>query len=287
MTTRARLPVATMIACCLVALLAANVGALVQHRADLRPAYAKDGVLTILAIGSDVGWPERPGDELRGRADALQLVAIDTAARRATIVSFPRDSLVGGTKVNAHLSSGGPEQLVAQMEAFTGLTIDHWALTTFHGLRTLAGAMGGIEVEVERPMTSPEANANLQPGVQTLNLEDALAFTRDRKSQPRGDFDRTRNQGRLMVAAHRQMRTHQHDLPTVSRLAAAFMRHTHTSIPRTEIIPLGLLALQIPEEHVRHDALAGGFGTAGGGASIVHLNLGDSIERIRAGQIGP
>lgn len=271
----------------IVALLASNVAALTTYRADLRPTYGGEGLLTILVLGSDVGWPDRPGDESRGRADGLHLIAVDPGQRRATVVSLPRDSFIGGTKVNAHLATGGPEAMVAQMEAYTGIEIDYWALTSFLGLQSLVEAMGGVEIEVERRMSSPEAGANLHPGLQRLGGADALAFSRDRKSQPRGDFDRTRNQGRLLAAAHAQMRGQQRDLLTLTRLTAAFIRHTHTSIPREEVMPLALLAAEIPPEQVRLVPLDGGFGTTRGGASIVHLNTGGIFDRIREGQVGP
>ncbi len=288
MTRRRHRPLAVLVtAALLVVLLAGGVLAAVQHHADIRPAYAKDGVLTILVIGSDVGWPTRPGNEVAGRADALHLLAIDTAARRVTLLDFPRDSLVGGTKVNAHLASGGPQRLVAQMEAYTGLTIDHWALTTFHGLERMTAELGGIGIVVERPMTSTGTQVTIPAGPQLLGPHEALGFSRDRKSQPRGDFDRTRNQGLLLRAAHAQIRADRSDLANLSRLSASFVRDTHTSIPRAEVLRLALLAVQIDPADVLQVPLAGGIGVGAGGASIVNLAPGDAFDRIRAGQIGP
>lgn len=277
----------TALAVALVLLLAGNVAAAVTHHTDLRIPYAQEDVLTILVIGSDVGWPPRPGDELRGRADAIHILAVDTQERRATVVSIPRDSLIGGTKVNAHLANGGPEALVAQLESYTGIDLDHWALTTFHGLRRMVTEMDGIEVDVERRMTATGTDVVIEPGQQRLDPEQALGFTRDRKSQPRGDFDRTANQAKLLLAALEQIRTEQSNLVHLSRLAASFIRDTHTSIPRTDVIRLGVLATQIDPAHVRLTPLSGSIGTGAGGASIVHLQPGDAFERIRNGQVGP
>ncbi len=278
---------APAVAALLVALLAGNVAATMLHRADLRPAYSKDGILTILVIGSDIGWPDRPGEELRGRADAIHLIAIDTHAKAATVVDFPRDTLVGGTKVNGHLSAGGPERLSAQMAAYTGLPIDFWTLTSFEGLRNMVGAVGGLEIDVERPMTSPDAGANLQPGRQRLDGPSALAFSRDRKSQPRGDFDRTRNQGRMLLAMHEQLLREHADLMSLTRLTAVFLSQTHTNIPRNELVLLGMLATQIPADRILHVPLGGSTGTTAGGSSIVHAAVGDTFDRIRAGTVGP
>jgi polyisoprenyl-teichoic acid--peptidoglycan teichoic acid transferase len=287
-TRRAPL-VALLVVGLLVGLLAGAVVAAVtvQHRADVRPAYGKDGILTILVIGSDVGWPTRPGDELRGNADALHLLAIDTAARRVTLLDFPRDALVGGRKVNGHLARGGPDLLVSQMEAFTGLPIDHWALTTFHGLERMTAELGGIGIVVERPMTNTGTHITIPAGPQVLGPHEALGFVRDRKSQPRGDFDRTRNQGLLLRSVHDQVRADRSDLVALTRLSASFVRDTHSSIPRAEVIRLALLAVQIDPDDVLQVPLGGSIGTGAGGASIVRLAPGDAFDRIRAGQVGP
>jgi polyisoprenyl-teichoic acid--peptidoglycan teichoic acid transferase len=277
----------TVVAALLVALLAGNVAAAVSHRAELRTSYAHDGILTILIIGSDIGWPGRPGNELRGNADGLHLLAVDTAERRATIVSIPRDSLIGGTKVNAHLARGGPEAMVSQMAAYTGIAIDHYALTSMHGLRRMVTDMDGIEIDVERRMTATGGPIVLEPGRQSLTPDQALGFTRDRKSMPRGDFDRTANQGKLLRAAHEEIRRDFNNLIGLSRLSASFIRDTHTDIPRSEVLRLGVLATQIEPEHILLAPLAGGLGTTSGGASIVNPNAGDAFERIKAGQVGP
>ncbi len=277
--------VVTMVA--LLGVLSSAAFAAVTYETSIRPGYASDDLLTILVIGSDTGWPPRPGDELRGRADALHLLAVDTREKRATIVDIPRDSLIGGTKVNAHLANGGPEALVAQMEAYTGVDIDHWALTTFQGLRRMTDELGGISINVERRMTETGGAGVIEAGEQVLGPQAALGFSRDRKSQPRGDFDRTRNQGRLILAAHQQIQGSSPDLITLSRLAASFIRDTHSDIPPFDVLRMAVLAAQIDPANVLQVPLSGSIGTGAGGASIVHLAPGDAFERIAAGQVGP
>lgn len=282
-----RLAAAVLAAGLLLGLTGAGVLAAVEHRADVRPAFTKHTPLVILVIGSDMGMPYRSGDPLRGRADGLHLIAVDTEERKATIVSIPRDTLVAGNKVNAHLAFGGPENLTRRVEEFVGFGIDYYALTTFRGIEEMTRVMGGVEIEVERRMNDPFSGSNFQPGLARLAGPEALAFVRDRKSFPDGDFSRTRNQGRFMAAAHRELRENQSDLRTLVHRIALFARMTVSDIPPEELLPLALLAMRIDPADVELVALSGGFGTTSGGASIVHLRPGDTFERIRAGQIGP
>jgi polyisoprenyl-teichoic acid--peptidoglycan teichoic acid transferase len=280
---------APVLTAAIVVLLSAGVvTATVGHHAQVRPGFGKDGLLVILAIGSDEGPPHRPAvHPLRGRADGLHLIAVDTVGKRATIVNIPRDALVGGTKVNAHLALGGPERLVAMMESYTGIGIDYWAVMTFRSIENVVDGMGGVDIVIGRRINDRMSGADIQAGPQRLPGWQALAFTRARYTVPGGDFTRTRHQGDLMRAAHMQIRTRQSDLATLTELVALFSRNTITNIPTSQLLPLALLAVQIPPENVRQVALTGSFGTTGGGASIVRLQVGDTFERIRAGHAGP
>lgn len=260
--------------------------AAVVHHGELRRGYLADDLLTVLVIGSDVGAPLRPGDPLRGRADAIHLVAVDTRALRATIVDFPRDAFVGGRKVNGHLAAGGPARLEAAIEGDTGIVIDFWALATFRSLENLVAGLGGLDVVVDAPMRDPFSGSDLAAGPQRLDGPQALSFVRDRHSVPGGDFGRTRNQGSVLRFAHAQIRRSHRSLPELVRLAGLFARNTATNIPPTELLPLALLAAEIPAANVRQIPL-GGTAVMRRGASTVLLAPGATFADIRQGRVGP
>ena len=283
-----RRPILVAVAAVAVVVLAAG-GALatVAHLTVVRSAYSGEGLLTILAIGSDTGPPHRPGNPFSGRADAIHLLAVDPAAKRATIVNIPRDSLVGGRKVNSYLALGGPERLRAEVQAYTGVPIDHWALTTFRGIELITEGLGGIDVVVDEDMRDPFSGSNFRPGPQRFSGQQALAYVRDRKSVAGGDFGRTRHQGDLLRFAHAQVRTRQGSLAELVRLAALFARTTSSSIPERELLPMALLAVEIDPSAVRQVALSGASGVGPAGGSVVRLNVGDTFSRIRSGVVGP
>lgn len=260
--------------------------ALVAHHAVLRKSYGKDGLLTILVIGSDLGPPHRPADPLRGRADGVHLVSVDTKGKRATIVDFPRDAMIAGRKVNAHLHVGGPQRLEGALETYTGIPIDFWVLATFRSVENLVDGLGGVDIVVETRMQDPFSGSDFQPGPQRLAGWQALAFVRDRKSVPGGDFGRARNHGVLMRHAHRQIRERHGGMPELVRLVGLLSRNTVSNIPKAELLQLALLATEIPPERVMQVALGGTAGMEGK-ASVVRLAPGGTFDRIRAGQVGP
>ena len=266
----------------LVLILGANVALAARTlRANVRPAWANDKVLTILVIGSDAGLP-RPGDPRRGRSDAIHLIAVDTRKNRATVVDIPRDSYIGGTKVNAHLVFGGPDRLKSVMSNFVGFKIDYYALTSFRGLRLMTDSMGGIRIRLDQAIRDSASKANLGAGRQKLNGYEAVQFSRARKTVPGGDFGRTRHQGELLRAAHRQYRSRQSDLMTTTKLIASFARNTATDIPVSQMYRLASLAKSIKPKDIKQVSLSGS--TRSG--SDINLFVGDAFSDIRRGRIG-
>jgi polyisoprenyl-teichoic acid--peptidoglycan teichoic acid transferase len=274
-----------VLAMAIVLVLTANLAVANEHlRAVARPGWDKERTLVILVIGSDWGAP-RPGSPLEGRADGIHLIAVDTRRHRAPIVNIPRDSMVGGQKVNAHLALGGPGRLKSQMASYTGLDIDYFALTSFRGLRTMVRQMGGVRITLDRPIRDSASRANLRGGKQKLSGADALAFTRARKTVPGGDFTRSKHHGQLLRAAHRQIRQRQSDLPTLTRLVGLFARNTQTDIPPHQLMRLASLAVNIKPRNVRQVPLSGPTGFAGS-QSVVFLRPGSTFTDIKRGRIG-
>jgi LCP family protein required for cell wall assembly len=278
---RRGLPLLALVAAVVLCTVAAASRAVLQPRAYAEP---NGDLLIVLVIGSDLGPPQRPGDPMRGNADALHLIAVDTVSRRASIVDIPRDSLVEDQKINAYLATGGPRALEERLEAFTGVPIDFWALTSFQGLIELVDGTGPVQVTVDVPMHDPFSGSDFEPGEQRLDGAQALAFSRDRHSMSDGDIGRTRHQGQLLAALHRQLRDR--DLPELVELFVAAAPKTVSNIPAEELLPLAKLAAKIRPEAVAQVPLQGQIVTRNG-ASVVILEPGDAFERLKAGQVGP
>lgn len=279
-----------LVAAVAAALLAAGGGAVAMdglvHDVLLRPGYASDDLLVILVIGSDVGPPHRPANPLRGRADGIHLLVTDTSAARMTIVDVPRDALIGGTKVNAHLAFGGPERLERVLEDWTGLAVDFWVLATFRSIENIVDGLGGVQIEITQPMRDRFSGTQLDPGVQRLPGWQALAFVRDRKSLPDGDIGRSRNQGRLIHAALVELRARFRDPPALLEAVGLLARNTVSNIPPQDLLPLALLATRIDPSDVAQVTISGPIGSAGG-QSVVLPRPGDVFTRLAAGQVGP
>jgi LCP family protein required for cell wall assembly len=262
------------------------------HAGSATPALKRRIVL--LTIGSDAGAPRngRGGSMESGRADALQLVVLDTVRRRGAVLSFPRDSYVnipghGTNKINAAMSFGGPRLLVATFERLTGLPIDYYALTSFDGLTDIVNKVGGVQVNVDMNLNDRFAGAFLDKGRQELSGRQALAYARARKTLPGGDFDRSRHQGQILLGGLGTFQRQVAKDPTrVMTWLAAMRDEVRTDLPFPELLRLALVATRVPAANLRNVPVPSVAGSAGG-ASVVRLLPGayGLFARLRAGRL--
>src|SRR5918996_57602 len=173
------------------------------QKAGYLPSPRRDRLIVILAIGSDA----RPGERIdRLRADSIHLIAVNPKKRAGTVVGFPRDSYVnipgrGTSRINDSMVYGGPPLVVRTVESITGIKVDYWVLTSFKGFSRIVDGINGLTVRVRYPMHDRASGTNFSPGRRRFKGGQALAFARDRHSTPSGDFGRSHNQGRLILAA--------------------------------------------------------------------------------------
>jgi LCP family protein required for cell wall assembly len=227
-----------------------------------------------------------------GRADALQLIVLDAARRRGSILSFPRDSYVpipghGTNKINAAMAFGGPPLLVATFERLTGLTIDYYALTSFDGLTDMVNKVGGVQVNVDMNLRDHFAGAFLDKGRRKLRGGQALAYARARKTLPGGDFDRSRHQGQLLLGGLGTFQQQVAENPArVMTWLGVLRDEVRTDVPFPELLRLALLATKVPPSSIKNLSVPGAAGMAGG-ASVVHLQPSaySLFARIRAGKL--
>jgi LCP family protein required for cell wall assembly len=229
--------------------------------------------LFVLVIGSDA----RPNQSVvASRADSLHIVAVNPKLDRGAIVGIPRDSYVpipghGTAKINASLFYGGPELVVRTVEQLTGVHIDAYLLTGFDGFHRAMSAIGGVDVRVPYAMDDANSGAHFRPGRMHLNGREALAFSRDRHDAPGGDFGRSMNQGRVLLATLQQLRaTLAKDPARLLPWLVGASRFVQSDLSLSEMTELLLAASTFEPGRIRN-AVVSGSGSTANGQSIVRL----------------
>ncbi|MED4018985.1 LCP family protein [Sutcliffiella cohnii] len=159
---------------------------------------SKKQPFSVLIMGID----KESGGTDRGRTDSLMVVTVNPADDSMKMMSIPRDTrveLVGrGTldKINHAHAFGGVEMSIPTVEKFLDIPIDFYVKMNMEGFKDIVNAVGGVEVNNSFAFTQDKFT--FQEGRISLNGDEALAFSRMRKQDPRGDFGRTDRQKQVV-----------------------------------------------------------------------------------------
>ncbi|MCL4425424.1 MAG: LCP family protein [Firmicutes bacterium] len=156
--------------------------------------------MRVLIMGVD----ERPGD--KGRSDTLILTSVSPWG--LSLLSLPRDLRVsipgrGLDKINAAYPYGGPGLSLKTVSEFLRIPVTHYLKVNFGGFERIIDQLGGITLEVEKPLRYSDPYQNLKidlkPGKQTLDGYHALGYVRFR-SDELGDINRMARQQKFFRA---------------------------------------------------------------------------------------
>jgi LCP family protein required for cell wall assembly len=242
--------------------------------------------MRVLAIGSDARPNQRVASQ---RADSLHIVGVD-AYGVGGMVGIPRDSWVplasgGSGKINAALAFGGAGGQVRTVERATGVPIDGYVMTGFKGFRGMVNSMGGIRFVARETMRSSHGTTLLKKGLNLLKGEPALNVARERKTLSNGDFGRSANQGRLVLAGMGMARSG--GAAKLPRYLTAMSPHVSTDLSAAQVLTLASAALVTAPGKAPNRVAQGGVGMRDG-QSVVLLGSGarSLFRDIRDGRLG-
>ena len=139
------------------------------------------------------------------RADVNLLVCVNPIEKQILMVSIPRD-----TQVNLHMNGQmdkithsamyGINETIQTLEDFLDLEVNYYAKTNFSGITNIIDALGGVTVNSDYAFTTLHGNYQIVKGKNEMDGDKALCFVRERYALPNGDFDRGKNQQKLLKA---------------------------------------------------------------------------------------
>ncbi|GAA3069849.1 LCP family protein [Streptomyces glomeratus] len=213
-----------------------NIGDAKDRAAASTPNAAGQTPLNILLLGSDAR-DSKENQQLGGardtfgtppRADVQILLHVSADRTNMSVVSMPRDTLLDIPKctdsqghvyqastqamTNDSLGRGGPGCTVATWEKLTDIHIDHFIMVDFAGVVSMADAIGGVPVCVDKNIYSHTASGHgsglkLKAGTTYVKGTQALQWLRTRYGFEDGsDIARTKAQHQYMSAMVRELR---------------------------------------------------------------------------------
>lgn len=230
--------------------------------------------------------------DVQGRSDVNIIIFVNPATKQILQVSTPRDfyvkfpNVTGETKDKlTHSGNFGIQCSMDTMESIYGTEIDYYARVNFTSLIKMVDALGGIDVDADYAFNTFDGKSFVQ-GLNHLNGEDALSFSRERYSLPNGDFDRGRHQ-QLVIEAMMQKAMSPAILTSYAGIMSSLQDSFVTSMPSSDITSLVKLMLKDGSGWNMVKASASGTGATdycyslGFAASVVVPDE-VSIQQIRA-----
>ncbi|HLR20767.1 MAG TPA: LCP family protein, partial [Tissierellaceae bacterium] len=148
-------------------------------------------VTNILLLGLD-----REHSGQNARSDSIMIASVDKKHKKIKLTSIMRDTYVdiegrGMDKIGHAYAFGGPELSIKTVNQNFDMNIRDFFAIDFSGFESIIDSMGGVEIDV-KPNEVSHVKVN-NPGTQTLNGKQALAYSRIRKTGD-GDYERTERQ---------------------------------------------------------------------------------------------
>lgn len=196
--------------------------------------YHTDRPLSVLILGND-----KRGSHGGDLTDVMMLAVFNPKEKTIRLLSIPRDTrvIIPGEnldrKINSVMKRGdelkeaalargetpatdGISLLKKTVESIYGIPVHNYVMINFDSFRQTVNELGGIEVNVDKRLLYHDPTdgtaIDLQPGLQTLNGEQALGFVRHRHDD-RGidyystDYDRNARQQVVIHAVLDKLKT--------------------------------------------------------------------------------
>lgn len=178
--------------------------------------------------------------------DTIIVANVNNQTQQIKMVSLPRDLYIENRKINSLYTYYGMNYLVKKIENLTGLKIERYALVDMYAFIDLVDYLGGIDVNLDRPLVDPSyrtfddnqwGTLNLSAGLHHVNGRQALRIARSRHST--SDFDRAHRQHLIIEGLKdRVSELGAKDIKTITQVALLGIDSTETDVSFSESLKL-------------------------------------------------
>lgn len=171
---------------------------------DVSGIAQKDGVFTVLVVGTDVSGT---------LTDTIVVATFDTNEKSVALLNIPRDTISTASdgethKINSAYGRDGMDRLIVEIKNLLGFEVNRHIVVNFTAFVKIVDAIGGIEVDVPQDMykNTGDMIIDLKAGRQKLDGEHALMLMRYR-GYSNADIDRIGVQQQVYQAVIEQLAT--------------------------------------------------------------------------------
>lgn len=175
------------------------------------------------------------------RSDTIMILSIDEVHNKVKITSIMRDTYVnveghGMTKITHAYAYAGPKLAIKTINSNFDMNIKDYVTVDFFGLSKIIDAIGGVEINVKKAEIPYVKNGVTSPGLQLLNGEQAVAYSRIRY-QGNGDYERTERQRTVIEGLFK--RVSNQGVLKYNSLLNSILPDVETSLSSGDLISIG------------------------------------------------
>ena len=144
-----------------------------------------------------------------GRTDVNMLIGVDPVHKQFLIISIPRDAYIpnpafdGNLDKLTHLCNNGIANTVTGLNEYLDIPLTRYTMVNLETFKKIVDALDGVDVN--NPYSFHGGKYDFPAGDLHLDGDQALAYVRERKSLPNGDFGRNEHQTIVLRAILRRM----------------------------------------------------------------------------------
>lgn len=146
-------------------------------------------------------------------SDTIITASINPTLRTITLISYPRDLLVNGRKINEIYGKFGIEKIAEAITELSGIIVERYVVINLQAFIDIIDTLGGIDINVPKALTDhlyPGPNYtystfSITAGQHHLDGITTLKYARSRKST--SDFDRSKRQQQVIEAVIQKLKS--------------------------------------------------------------------------------
>ncbi len=246
----------------------------INHPLEQFPANTQR--INVLLIGKDYNHTNKDILYTKGsRSDTLMVFSLDLQNKTISALSIPRDTYIPARhgKINAAYAQGGAPMAIDTVGKLIGLRPDYYIALKPDGVKALVDKIGGVEVTALDIMKYDDhwggLHIDMPAGTYTINGDQAIGYTRFRKSNPglphskeEGDSRRMARQQNLIRAMATRAKNPAVLMQADQVLNVAFDQ-IETNLSRNQIVALATIFRQAEPEKITSATLMGEDGREG------------------------
>jgi LCP family protein required for cell wall assembly len=229
-----------------------GITALTAADQPLMPAASRRST-TVLLTGDSTLPAERGGSGVdhsspdpEAISGLIAIVHLDANGRAGAVVDLPPDVVVsvpgfGQMELGNTLKLGGPSLLIKTVEHLTNVRINDYSVVDFAGVRSVVGAMGGVNIDA--PFNMVGEGVHFPKGIDHLGAADVLPYVKQADVSEIGREDLQSGLIRAVmdkIAQRRMFSRVRTDFRVLNAAAAAFSVDSNLSDHALESLGLKL-----------------------------------------------